>query len=249
MIALLCLTSLILPATGVAETAVVGIDHFPPWKLCEHGKAKGIDIELTKALFKEVGVTPDFLEYPWARCLNMLETGQVAFISGILKRPDREIFLTFIEPPYKTHSSKVFYRLRTSRDIKGIEDLTGLTVGIQRGAKFFPEFDNNHSLTKTTVTNDRFNFLKLSKGRIDAVLTTESQGDYMVTILGLQNTIVKSTYRHDAVVPVHFAISKKSYLHRLVPQFHKAARRLCDNGTFNTIILNYYKSLKKTKDQ
>lgn len=237
------------PPQGHAETATVAIDHFPPWKIFENGKAGGIDVELTEALFQEVGVVPEFTSCPWARCLDMLEIGQIGFTSGILKRPERQEYLTYIDPPYKTSSSKVFYRLRTSKDIETIDDLNGLAIGIQRGSKFFPAFDDNDNLKKVTVANDKFNFLKLAQGRIQTVLTTESQGDYLIAMLGLQNKVVKSTYRHDTVNQVYFAISKHSPLHRLVPQFNEAARRLRDNGTFDRIIRDYFKSLKKESNQ
>ncbi|QJB56713.1 transporter substrate-binding domain-containing protein [Pseudodesulfovibrio sp. zrk46] len=245
--ALLCLTIILIPTLSPAQDVAVGLDHFPPWKVVENGSFNGIDVEMTKALLAEVGMTPTFIECPWARCLNLMQVGKLQFLSGVLKRPEREKYLLFIEPPYKTKSAKVFYRLKTSQDIKSIDDLHGKIIGVQRNAKYFNEFDNRENLMKEEVNDDKFNFLKLANGRVDTVLSTESQGDYLVSTLGLGHLMTKATYRHDETVPVYFAVSKRSALAGKIDELNAAAKRLKDNGTFDAIIRNYFDLLKSSQ--
>lgn len=236
---------LLCPTLGRAIEVQVVVDHYPPWKVIEGDTISGIDIELTKALLAELGVTPRFVACPWSRCLDLLKNGDAQMVSGVQRRADREHYLTFIDPPYKTRSSKVFYRLENSRDIASLQDLANKDIGILRDAHYFPEFDEDSSLSKKPVHSDRLNFLKLAEGRIQTVIATESQGDYLVAILGLRDIVVKSTYRHDEIVPVHFAVSKGSVLDSMRPQLDEATRRLRDNGTFERIIREYYQSLRK----
>lgn len=233
------------PTLGRATEVQVVVDHYPPWKIVKGDAISGIDIELTKALLAEVDVTPRFVACPWSRCLDMLKSGDAQMVSGALKRADREQYLTFIDPPYKTKSSKVFYRLESSQDITSLQDLQNKDIGVLRDAHYFAEFDEDSSLSKKPVHSDRLNFLKLAQGRLHAVIATESHGDYLIAILGLRDIVVKSTYRHDAIVPVHFAVAKGSLMDRMRPQLNKAARRLRDNGTFEKIIKEYYQSLRK----
>lgn len=234
-----------LPSPSAAMKATVVIDDFPPWKIVEGNQVSGIDIELTKALFDEVGLTPEFIVCPWTRCLAMLRSGKGDFISGLLKRPEREKHISYIEPPYKTQSTKAFYRLTWADEINTFDDLKGLAIGTQRGARYYPEFDCAEHLTKRPVENDRLNFLKLNAGRVDTVIATESQGDYMISHLKLRGKVTKAALRHSEINPVYFAVSKRSPLHSMVPQLKAATQRLRDNGTFDMIIKEYFQNLNK----
>ncbi len=241
--AALCIL-LLTPGTARALDAIVAIDNFPPWKIVEDGKFSGIDTQLVEALLAEIDLKPKFVAFPWTRSLEMMKTGNVWLMSGVLKHPERELFLNFVEPPYKTRSSKVFYRRADSEDILTHKDLRHLDIGVQRGAHYYPEFDDDTLLNKKPVPDDSFNFRKLSEGRLDAVITTETQGDYLLAVLGLQDKIVKSTYRYDSTAPVYFAVSKRSPLARRMKDINAAARRLHDNGTFRKIITEFFKNLK-----
>ncbi len=99
-------------------------------------------------------------------------------------------------------------------------------IGVQRGATYFKEFDTDSTLNKQVVTEDILNFRKLAQGRIDVVIATESQGDYLISSLGLNSVLKKCSYRHDKVMPVHFVISKQSPLMSRKGEIDKAARRL-----------------------
>lgn len=230
-----------------AFEVVVPIDHFPPWKVVKGDRISGIDIELTKALLAEIGATPKFVICPWSRCLEMLKNGQGDLLSGVLVRPERANFLAYIYPPYKTRSSKVFYRLMWSPDIKTHEDLSGRAIGTQRGANYFPRFDSDTSLTKEEVHTDELNFRKLRENRVDAIITTESQGDYIVATLGFDKNIVKSTYRYDEVIPVHFAVSRRSALFDKIQELTTAAEKLKKDGTFAAIIKQYFRDIRETQ--
>lgn len=240
---LLCLT-LLSPGPSLAGKAIVAIDHFPPWKMADKMPYTGIDIQLVNALLNEIGMEASFQRYPWSRSLEMMRTGEVWLMTGVLRHPERERYIHFIDPPYKTKSSKVFYRRKDTKDIVTYEDLKRLTIGIQRGVHYFTRFDGDSRLNKKPVADDSFNFRKLAKGRLDTVVSTESQGDYLISTLGLQNEIVKSTYRHDDIIPVHFAVSKRSPLSRRLDTINAAARKLADNGTFDRIISEYFTKLK-----
>jgi len=228
--------------------AVVTADHFPPWKIVTDKGIEGIDIELTRAVLKEIGVTPRFITCPWARCLEMLKDGKADFISGILKRTDREQYMVFLEPPYKDHSTKVFYRLAGSNDIETFEALAGLRIGTQLRTLYFPRFDEADKLDKQPVSKDELNFLKLVQGRLDVVVTTESQGDYHLARLGLTDKVVKSTYRYTDTNPVYFAVARNSPLMDKLPELNAAVKRLRGDGTFDAIIRQYFSTLKEGSD-
>jgi len=241
---ILALLSFAVPAS--AQDVAVALDDFPPWKIIKGDRISGIDIELVTALLAEVDLKPRYEICPWSRCLEMIKDGQADIITGILKRPEREKDMIFIEPPYKTKSSKAFYIREDMADITTFDGLHSLTIGIKRDVKYFKQFDEDTTLIKDAVHEDDLNFRKLAAGRVDVVVITESIGDYLLSEMGLTNEIKKTTYRHDTVVPVYFAISKDSPFAHRVQDFNAASRRLSSAGVFNGIIRNFFKRLQKT---
>jgi len=237
-------TALVMAASPApAGDVTVAVDNYPPWKIVDGDRYRGIDIELVTALLKEIGLSPTFTPCPWARCLEMLKNGKADIITGVLRRPEREQYLHFIDPPYKTKSSKVFYLAKEVGDITTYEELRDLTIGVQRGAKYFDRFDNDASLRLDPVNNDTFNFRKLLAGRVDAVIATESLGDYTLSEMGLSGAFRKATYRHDREMPVHFAVSRNSDLIFRVRELTDATIRLKESGAFDRIINGYFKRL------
>lgn len=248
--AIIVIATVILTALpAIAAEVIVPMDHYPPWKIVENNRYSGIDVELITALLREVGITPTFTTCPWSRCLDMIKSGEAAMLSGVLRRPEREKFMFFIDPPYKTRSSKVFYTSRDARDIRSYDDLYGRTIGVQRGAKYFDRFDNDRKLTLDTVANDELNFRKLLAGRVDAVIITESIGDYVLSEMGLSRAFRKATFRHDREVPVHFVISRNSPLIDRGPELNRAAKRLRESGEFERIIRDFFKRIAEKGTQ
>jgi len=224
---------------GEKEVIVI-VDHYPPWKIIDGTAFKGIDIELIKALLQEVNLTPHFIDRPWVRGVKMLENGEADLVSGILKRPDREKSMIFLEPPYKTKSSKVFFIRNNGQDIVRYEGLRDQIIGVQRGVKYFERFDDDTTLNKQVIHKNELNFKKLATGRIDALIITESIGDYLAAKMELNDVVKKASFRHDSSIPVYFAISKQSKLASMAEELMAATQRLKETGEFNRIINSFF---------
>jgi len=241
---------------ATAEKIIVPMDPYPPWKFVDtrtwQVDIDGIDIRLVEALLAaynetyEANLQAEYIGCPWKRCLEMMRTGEADLISGVFKRPEREGYMRFIEPPYKTKSAKVFY-IKNGEDasIQNYEDLYQLKVGTQAGVKYFERFDTDPKIQKEAVTEDLSNFMKLAYGRIDAVISTETQADYVLAINGLQEKFSKAEFRYDADLPVYFAISKKSAYAGESAQFSALVTQLTKQGIFQAAIDNYFSELGK----
>ena len=138
----LALAGLLLVSFGLgwAEDLIVPMDPWPPWKLVDPNSwevdPQGIDNRLIETLLDSYNqafgadLRASYRGYPWKRALDMMEKGDADLISGILRRPEREEYLVFLEPPYKTRSAKVFYVRKGERDrIRDYEDLHDLKIG------------------------------------------------------------------------------------------------------------------------
>ena len=94
----------------------VPISEFGPWKIIEKNEFKGIDIQILEEVGKELNLSFEFIGCTFARGLELMKHGQADLMTSLLKRPDREVYIKYIEPPYKTTSSKAFYLRKNEGD-------------------------------------------------------------------------------------------------------------------------------------
>jgi polar amino acid transport system substrate-binding protein len=235
IIFIISITLFVLTGWGHAEDLRVCIDPYPPFKIVDSsGKVTGgIDIELTNALLGAMGEKAKYTVLPWARCLQTLKYGQSDFVSGITKNTERQKYLYYIEPPYKTNSVKVFYVNKGDETkFKTYEDIKNSTVGILRKAKYFEKFDNDSDIKKYEISNEVSGFKMLKKKRLDAFITTEEVGDYIIETNGYSNDFGKAEYRYSQKVAVYFALSKKSKFAERLPEFEEIVKKLKEQGFF-----------------
>lgn len=215
----------------------VAFNTLPPWKiLTEKGDITGIDIQFLYRVMQQMGLKIVFVQVPFKRGLKMMEAGTVDLMTGLLRRPERETYIAFVEPPYKTHSNKAFYHLKTNRiRLESYEDLSGLRIGTAIGNKYFPRFDKDRTLVKMPVPKNKTNFQKLLRGRLDLVIHTESTADYQLSELGLKDKIVKAPYMYQETNPVYFGISKRSFFMEKAAEFASHTRMLLEQGVLKKI--------------
>ncbi len=225
----------------VQQTLVVAFSEAPPWKiLSPQQEYIGIDMDILQRLASKHDLQLVVKPAPLARCLEMLKSGDADVVSNLMRTTDRESFIRYLEVPYQTHTDKVFY-LQTGnpRDIRRYEELEGLSIGVKRGAKYDPRFDNDLQLYKESAVTSLVNLKKLAIGRLDAVLSTESEGDYWIKHLNWQGTFKKATLRFDEPRAVYFGLSRHSKLLNLAVAFETDLRQLLQNGELEQIRARY----------
>lgn len=250
MIAGLLLIALLIPATSLAENAVlrVAFNELPPWKgLDENGTAYGIDISFLQCVATRMGLEIEYKQYPFNRCLYLLEHGEADLMTGVLRRPNRETYLYFIDPPYKNYSDKVFYVRAGDEDtIREYRNLSHHIIGARLGGKYFPRFDRDNTLKKDLVKSFELSLKMLIAGRIDATIHTETTGDYEVRRLGLEEKVSKARYAYRKQQDVYLALSKKSPMAHRVDEFNTVVADLVREGVFERIKTQFISATTST---
>lgn len=182
-------------------------------------------------------------ESPFTRSLMDMENGKIDIMTGLLKTEERERYIYFVDPPYKTSSYKVFYVLKGKNNmISKYEDLNKLKIGIVFGSKYFLRFDNDSNLIKVKkYHSEELIPLLLNKG-IDTFITSEVRGDYLIHEMGLEDKIEKTIYGYFEKTNVYIGISKKSHLAKNIDELSKIINEMIKDGRIDEIINN---SLKK----
>ncbi|WP_419788202.1 substrate-binding periplasmic protein [Pseudodesulfovibrio sp.] len=231
-------------AAAPAQEVVIPFDHYPPWRFTDaRGDIEGIDIQLARTLLENVGLPARFVEVPWKRCLAMLESGEGDLLNGVLWSKSREKYMYFLQPPYKNRTVKAVYVRKGGTIVDKYEDLHGLVIGTTLGAKYFPQFDKDVTLTKDVVKHDLINLRKLLAGHIDCFIATEETGDYLIRENKVGDLVVKAKFKHEEPTKVYFTISRKSWLMDHVPELSRSLSRMIENGSVERIIGEYLRGL------
>lgn len=232
-----------LPAAAQNKGTInVAFSEFPPYKIAEKKDVSGIDIEILEEIATRMDRSLTFKRGTFEDCLKLMEQGQADVMSSLLRRPEREAFIHYVQPRYRVRSVKVFYVLQDNHNaLRSYGDLQKLKIGVKTKASYAPMFDNDERLNKIPSDSIKINISKLVAGKIDTFITTDLEGDYWVQKLNLENRIVKAPYKFMHSDSIYMGISKKSAFVDEAGEFGHILKELVDTGEVQKIIDRYRK--------
>lgn len=226
---------------GISGNAAAGEPRVVMAAVSENFQGGPYDLLLTAAAHK-LGMPVQFRRAPFKRRLLMMKQGNADLTCGLLRRPERESYIHFVTPPYKTRSDTIFFvPLEHSGEIKTYADLKNMRIGVERGARYFHRFDNDPTLQKERARS-KSNFNKLLLGRLDAVIQDESNGILLVHHMGVADKVAISPFRFSREKHVYFGISKKSWMIGALDQIQPRLEELIESGQARAIITGYFTS-------
>lgn len=234
------------PVVHASDILIVGNEAKVPKIYKEDGQAKGILIEIARAVDRELkGHSFTYQLFPWARAYGMAEQGRAGIIGLSMTAQRLEAFdysdvLYFDEVIVVVKKGKEF-------PFAGMEDLRGKVVGIGRRGTFGDEFDQAAKAGRFAVEEDDGDVPRLKKllaGRIDCALI--SPGPYAL------NRVVSSDrdllMARDLFValpqpltrdPNYLGFAKSMHMQYFLDQFNAALRRCRQSGEIQRIIDTY----------
>lgn len=227
------------------KPVVWGFSDYPPFKYKEAGEYKGIDVLLMNEVASRLGIKIKFSDCPFKRCLELMKSGGVDFMTAIGLREERKAFVEFIFPPYNEKNTKLFYiKKGTSVKIDKYEDVYKYTIGVKNGVSYFPQFDNDPSIKKQTVNEVEINLRKLAQSRIDAAMNTEIQMDYLILKHGFEGEFEKSGFRDDSGRDF-IGISKESPLLKRKVEIETIVADMVKTGRTQAIVTEFFDQIRK----
>ncbi len=194
-----------------ASTMKVCIDHYPPLQILSE-EPKGENIEVLKKLSQLLGHQIKFIPGPnFARCLRMLELGQVDVLAGLVDDPSRHHFAHFV--PYQEDDSYIFVSRIDSPVIDSFDDLAKRFVGITKDTMYFRQLESEQTIKKVLIKDIASGLKMLVRKRIDVIVTSETILQGAQSELGNINGKIKvNPYRYHTQRKLCFALGKKSKL-------------------------------------
>ncbi|ESP91262.1 MULTISPECIES: substrate-binding periplasmic protein [Pseudoalteromonas] len=231
---------------AVEQIVHVAVDHAPPYsRLSENNHSQGLILDILKyaQLTSDKKYKIKAVPCPFSRCVRLLSKGKVDVMGGLIRTPEREKIMSFVEPPYMVLSSSfVFYGQQNSDiEVERYEDLQGKRIAVMRGGAFFPRFDKDNSLNKIAVPSERVAVDLVLKGRVDLVIAVEDTADIAMDALDQPiHRLKKMQYRHTQAIYGYMAMSESFANSRLGDHISKQMHSMAKNKTLDQLVAPYH---------
>lgn len=161
-------------ATAPVTATVVVLKHFPPEYITTDGKPDGLAVDFIKAVAKVGGFNIRYLTVnSWAEGAKAIVGGKADIFPNVGISDKRRAFLDFTVP-YETLHISLFVR-ENIIDIKGLKNLSGKILGVQKTNVLTPRFEKNPAIKLIKYKTFQEAFLSLLSGTVDAVPAPEDE--------------------------------------------------------------------------
>jgi PAS domain S-box-containing protein len=203
----LLILSLAVPSSATERMKlVVGGDHQnPPFEFLAQGVPTGFNIEVMRAVAREMGAAVQIRLGPWSEVRTALEQGKIDALAGMYYSEERSRKVDF-SLPHTMVTMGLYVRMDST--IQSIEDIRNKEIIVQRG-DIVDDYLHEKKITAhiVQVTDPADELRLLASGRHDCALMPSSlQGEYLIRSLGLSN--IKSVGTNLPQLRYCFAVPK-----------------------------------------
>lgn len=200
----------------------------------------GSDVELAKAIAKELGVEVEFSPMSFDNVLASLDSGKADLaISGISKTEERSQVYDF-SIPYYTSKNKVIVRKSELTNYQSVKDLAQKKVGAQKGSiqeTLAKETLQDSSLVSLPKNGNLITDLK--SGQLDAVIFEEPVAKGFVEN---NSDLAIAEFDFDNDKEDSYAVAMKKDSKELKDAVDKTIQKLKDSGELDKLIDDAFKA-------
>jgi len=147
--------------------------HYPPFEFTdEHLQHEGMMLDIIRWMAVEMSFHPVFLDMPFLHAQQAVISGQADIITSLFPSEKRKETFEFTDTLFDVPASIFVKAERT--DVKGLKDLNGKTIAIQRG-DYAKEYLESQKIHFNTVDTEDFAEAidQIISGKADAVIGDE----------------------------------------------------------------------------
>jgi polar amino acid transport system substrate-binding protein len=215
-------------------------DPWPPYTFGEDGQPDGgIAVEITKTIFRRIGLEPRLGLFPWKRVLKMAEMGRADGIMLLMKKKDREAYLVYTDKLF-TNRDRVYGNNDTKNiTLKSLSSLKDFRIGYVMGYSYGDTVDKLLSSSEqrkisgytpeniiASVVNKRVDFIIEIKPVVDSILKNNVGWTGNIHEMNIE----LETYDY------YMAISKKSKYVSYIPKMNKVINQMKQDGTMDRLV-------------
>lgn len=154
----------------------LGNEGIAPILYNEKGRAKGVAVDIAKALGKKTGHKIEVRGVDWDEAQNMLLLEEADALLQINPNPEREKIYDFSDELLESEFS-IFIK-SGNISIKKVDDLRNKTVGIESGGYPYTLLENYDGINIEIITDWQKGFQDVASGKLDAIVVDRWIGEY-----------------------------------------------------------------------
>lgn len=234
---------LCVPIFLFSKTLTLAATEFPPYVYTQKNSYVGFNVEILNAIFKQMNIKVTYKIVPWARAVLMLKNGEIDGMFPFLKNKNREVYTDYTESftsePFAMfvhNDSSIVYN-------RNLKKLSTYTIGRVRGyssGDFFDSAVKTHSLKIDEASNSQQNINKFYKRRFDILVENKYYVLHQLKLSNKQEEIKELTPLLSDT-KAYLGFSKKRNHQEIIKQFNLILLELKEDGTYDTIMNNYFK--------
>lgn len=201
--------------------------------------ARGFEIETVRAVMDKMGIKVVFEQFPFKRCLKMVETGTADAVVSVLDVPGRRRYMIFPEEYISISKTSFFTRKGSKVRYRGsLEDLKDYNIGVIAGFSYGKQFDNAPYLKKEEVVDAERLVNMVLGGRCDLGIENQAVVKGVAKKLGVEKSLrFLNPPVHSQKLFVGF--SKGVRLEALASEFSEALREFKKTDQYRAILRKY----------
>lgn len=222
------------------ETLELYVVHYPPYEIINpDGSISGIDVDVAKAAFAEVGINVVVKTEPWNRILKNIEYGRIAGSITCSKRAGREVYVDYSDPISEVNQVAFSAKERNIDSLRKFQQMQDYSVTVVDGWGIQKELihaDIHHFPTKNVSSGINAILYRNVDIFYNAYLTTM----YEAHQLGLYDKIEATFFEDRAGTKFHLCLSK-TYpgIDGYIDRFNKGLQRVKEKGIYHEIYQRY----------
>jgi len=212
---------------------VVGGDrNFPPYEfLDENGHPTGYNVDLTRAIAREMGLNIEIRLGRWTERIQALESGKIDVMQGMFYSPARALKFDFSQPHTVSHYVAVV-RKGEGPAPESVEDLSGKRIVVERG-DILHDFAVENGLEEQliAVADQEEALRELSKGKHDCALVSLITAHYLIDKHGWSNLV----HGKKPILASEYCYASSKGQKALLAQFSEGLKALENSGEYRPI--------------
>lgn len=225
--------------TSAADQPLIIEDPWPPYTYGEFGPPEGgVAVEITKTIFRKIGLEPRLALFPWKRVLKMAEHGDADGIMLLMKTKEREEYLVYTDKLF-TNRDRIYANSDTIKTAPvSLMDLSEYRFGYVMGYVYggaVDEFLSHPGPNKVHAYRSLDNIELMINKRIDFIIATKPVVDNALNTNPSWVGKIHETDIHLEAYHYYMALSKKSKFVTYVNQINQAIAEMKRDGTMDRL--------------
>jgi len=200
----------------------------------EKGIAKGVVVDITRALSNKIGAKIEIKAIEWEEAQNKVLSGDADALLQINPNPEREKLYDFSNELLKSEFS-IFVKSGNT-DINTINNMQEKKVGVEAGGYPFRLLSNYEGINIVIIPDWKSGFQMIKSGEIDAIVVDRWIGEYELA----QSKVTGIQVVEEPIETSYSRIAVKKGNEQLLNSINAGLKTLNEDGTMADI-LSYWR--------